>query len=29
MSNITNQQLLESLNWRYATKVFDAAKFEP
>jgi len=29
MSNITNQQLLESLNWRYATKVFDAAKKIP
>ncbi len=29
MSNITNQQLLESLNWRYATKVFDATKKIP
>jgi nitroreductase len=29
MGNITNQQLLESLNWRYATKVFDAAKKIP
>jgi nitroreductase len=29
MSNITTQQLLESLNWRYATKVFDAAKKIP
>jgi nitroreductase len=29
MSNITNQQLLESLNWRYATKVFDAARKIP
>jgi nitroreductase len=29
MSNITNQQLLGSLNWRYATKVFDATKKIP
>jgi len=29
LSNITNQQLLESLNWRYATKVFDATKRIP
>jgi nitroreductase len=26
MSNMTGEQLLEALNWRYATKVFDAAK---
>ena len=26
MSNITNEQLLAALNWRYATKVFDAGK---
>lgn len=26
---MTNQQLLESLNWRYATKVFDATKKIP
>src|SRR5271154_4215767 len=26
---MTNQQLLESLNWRYATKVFDPAKKIP
>jgi nitroreductase len=26
MSNLTNAQLLEALNWRYATKFFDATK---
>jgi nitroreductase len=26
MSNTTPKQLLEALNWRYATKVFDASK---
>jgi nitroreductase len=26
MSNLTNAQLLEALNWRYATKIFDVAK---
>ena len=29
MSNLTNQQLLEALNWRYATKIFDATKKIP
>jgi nitroreductase len=29
MSNTTNEQLLGALNWRYATKVFDAAKKIP
>lgn len=29
MSNLTNEQLLAALNWRYATKVFDAAKKIP
>jgi nitroreductase len=29
MSNMTNEQLLSALNWRYATKVFDAAKKIP
>ena len=29
MNNITTRQLLESLHWRYATKVFDAAKKIP
>ncbi|MEI9962782.1 MAG: NAD(P)H-dependent oxidoreductase [Limisphaerales bacterium] len=29
MSKLTNQQLLEVLNWRYATKVFDATKKIP
>jgi nitroreductase len=29
MSNISNHQLLEALNWRYATKVFDPAKKIP
>jgi len=29
VSNITNEQLLAALNWRYATKVFDAAKKIP
>ena len=29
VNNMTNQQLLEALNWRYATKVFDAAKKIP
>lgn len=29
MQHITNQQLLQSLNWRYATKVFDATKKLP
>ena len=29
MSNITNEQLLAALNWRYATKIFDAAKKIP
>jgi len=29
MSNITNEQLLAALNWRYATKVFDAARKIP
>jgi nitroreductase len=26
MGNLTNEQLLAALNWRYATKVFDSAK---
>ena len=26
MSNLTNEQLLAALNWRYATKIFDAAQ---
>ena len=29
MSNLTNEQLLAALNWRYATKVFDASKKIP
>jgi nitroreductase len=29
MNNITTQQLLEALQWRYATKVFDATKKIP
>ena len=29
MDPISNQQLLEALNWRYATKVFDATKIIP
>jgi nitroreductase len=29
MSNTTNEQLIAALNWRYATKVFDAAKKIP
>jgi nitroreductase len=29
MSNMTNQHLLQALQWRYATKVFDAAKKIP
>src|SRR5450755_2551246 len=29
MSKLTNAQLLEALNWRYATKYFDAAKKIP
>jgi nitroreductase len=29
MSNMSNHQLLEALNWRYATKVFDPAKKIP
>jgi len=29
MSNLTNEQLLAALNWRYATKVFDATKKIP
>jgi nitroreductase len=29
MSNMTNENLLTALNWRYATKVFDAAKKIP
>jgi len=29
VNSMTNQQLLEALNWRYATKVFDAAKKIP
>src|SRR5664279_6108703 len=29
MTAITNQNLIESLNWRYATKIFDAAKKIP
>src|SRR5476649_1054021 len=29
MSNMTNEQLLTALNWRYATKFFDAAKKIP
>jgi nitroreductase len=29
MSNLTNEQLLTALNWRYATKVFDAAQKIP
>jgi len=28
-SNMTNEQLLTALNWRYATKVFDAARKIP
>jgi nitroreductase len=29
MNNLTTQQLLEALRWRYATKVFDATKKIP
>jgi len=29
MSNMTNEQLLNALNWRYATKTFDATKKIP
>ena len=29
MDNVTNEQLLKALNWRYATKVFDATKKIP
>jgi nitroreductase len=29
MSNMTNEQLLAALNWRYATKIFDATKKIP
>jgi nitroreductase len=29
MGNLTNQQLLEALNWRYATKIFDATRNIP
>jgi nitroreductase len=29
MSNLTNEQLLAALNWRYATKIFDATKRIP
>src|SRR5450759_981697 len=29
MSNMTNQRLLQALQWRYATKVFDATKKVP
>src|ERR1017187_10416789 len=29
MNNIDTQQLLNALNWRYATKVFDAARKIP
>jgi nitroreductase len=29
MSNMTNEQLLAALNWRYATKFFDATKEIP
>ena len=29
MSNITNEQLLAALNWRYATKMFDATRKIP
>jgi nitroreductase len=29
MNNISTQQLLQALNWRYATKVFDATKKIP
>ena len=29
MSNMSNHQLLEALNWRYATKIFDPAKKIP
>jgi nitroreductase len=29
MSNLTNRQLLEALNWRYATKIFDATRKIP
>src|SRR5476651_150632 len=29
MGNMTNEQLLTALNWRYATKVFDATKKIP
>jgi nitroreductase len=29
MGNMTNEQLLTALNWRYATKIFDATKKIP
>ena len=29
MSNLTNEQLLAALNWRYATKMFDATRKIP
>jgi nitroreductase len=29
MNTISNEQLLQSLNWRYATKIFDATKKIP
>jgi nitroreductase len=29
MSSLTNEELLAALNWRYATKIFDAAKKIP
>ncbi len=29
MTSLSNEQLIESLNWRYATKVFDASKKIP
>lgn len=29
MSNLTNEELLAALNWRYATKIFDATKKIP
>jgi nitroreductase len=29
MGNMTNEQLLAALNWRYATKIFDATKKVP
>ncbi len=29
MGNMTNEQLLAALNWRYATKIFDAVKKIP